>query len=178
MASRRSSPSSSVSTRSTLPECRARSLSPSRARSSRSLNGWASWRYASAGLIASFDTPMSAERPYRSTGPVTSHPRSAEDCARCRNDSRGTAWSSLTIASAAQLHNVGRLVSCNVLGYTDRSDPQLPAQGVGQLLRDRLKGRRPTTTCPAAASRLGPVERRHVASRHGASRTAPSSPRG
>ena len=73
---------------------------------------------------------------------------------------------------------VGRLAVCNALGYTRRSDPQLQAQGAGQVLRDWLEGRCPASTCRTAASHLRPVERRHLATRHGAPRAEPSSARG
>src|SRR3989441_9139613 len=74
--------------------------------------------------------------------------------------------------------NVGRLVGRNVLGYTRPGGPWVQVQGVGQVLRDRLKGRRPGTTRRTVAPDLGPLERRHFATRHGTPRAGPSSPRG
>src|SRR5207249_10674036 len=72
----------------------------------------------------------------------------------------------------------GRLVARNVLGYTRSGEPWVQAQGVGQVLRDRVKGRCPSTTRRTVAPDLGPLERCHFATRHGPARAEPSSPRG
>src|SRR5437867_12667373 len=74
--------------------------------------------------------------------------------------------------------DVGRLVTRNVLGYTRPGDPWVQAQGVGQVLRDRVKGRCPSTRRRTVAPDLGPLERCHFATRHGPARAEPSSPRG
>ena len=66
------------------------------------------------------------------------------------------------------VRRLGVLVICNALGYTRRGDPRVQAQGAGQVLRDRLKSRGPSTTRRPAAPDLGPIERRHRPTRHGA----------